>query len=147
MSSIMKLISIQSVVKVLSSSILCWMYGIVLCVMVFQLQSCTDNNVITRPQDVVFPDSSISYLRSVQPFTQITCAFSGCHGDGSRIVMTNYFTMIGNPGLLIPNKPDISTYVQVLEGKLSHNNAFYSLINDNHKRGIRRWVLEGARNN
>lgn len=112
-----------------------------------QLQSCSDGSVITRPQDVVFPDSNISYLRTVQPFTQITCAFSGCHGDGSRIVMTNYFTMIGNPGLIIPMRPDQSTYVQVLEGKLSHNNAFYSLINENHKRGIRRWVQEGAKNN
>ncbi|MBL7998452.1 MAG: hypothetical protein JNL32_07435 [Candidatus Kapabacteria bacterium] len=111
------------------------------------LHSCGDGTIATKPSDIVFPDSNVSYQSHVQPFLNLTCAFSGCHADGTRIPLTSYIGLYQTPGLLIVGKPESSTLTQVLNGILPHNNSFQRVVTDNHKAGMTRWVRDGAKNN
>ena len=120
-------------------------------VFILSLASCNDN-IISDPAQIVFPAKNVSYQNHIQPFMVLTCAYQGCHSDetmaGGRS-MTNYIALSEtmNMGLVIPGNPDGSVLVQMLEGKLPHNPYVYWIVNDNHKAGIRQWILEGALNN
>ncbi len=117
--------------------------------LIFSLLGC-DTETITRPQDIVFPDSGISFQRHVLPFFQLTCTYAGCHDEQTKagdIALTSYFHLWEKPGLVIPGDPDRSLLVQVLEGQLPHPPAFQAHITQNHIRGIRQWIKEGAKDN
>jgi hypothetical protein len=115
------------------------------------LASCNDS-IINDPDQIVFPAKNVSYQNHIQPFMVLTCAYQGCHSDetmaGGRS-MTNYIALFEtmNMGLVIQGNPDASVLIQMLEGKLPHNPYVYWKVNDNHKTGIRQWILEGAMNN
>lgn len=119
------------------------LYGILLC------SACNDT-VITTPDQIIFPDTNISYQLQVKPLLELTCAFSGCHDYESKmgsVDVTSYYALIGRAGLIIPGKPDISLLNQILEGKQSHMMSFQDRINSSQIKGLRQWVLEGAKNN
>lgn len=110
------------------------------------------SNMITQPQDVVFPDSNVRFRGHVLPFLTVTCANGGCHSDiagAAGIRLTSYSSiMFDRPNLIVPNRPSESVIIQVLEGVLPH--PFGSLdqrVTSNHVRGMRQWVAEGALNN
>ncbi|MFA6571274.1 MAG: hypothetical protein WCT77_08560 [Bacteroidota bacterium] len=111
-----------------------------------------DNSLVTD-NNLIFPDSLVSYQQHVYPFMKVKCAYVGCHGDSPQYGasrMDSYFDLfsIDNLGLIIANKPDQSKLNQVLENKLPHNPVFQSgYLTENQKKGMRRWVLEGAKNN
>ncbi|MBS1538649.1 MAG: hypothetical protein JST20_12980 [Bacteroidetes bacterium] len=111
--------------------------------------SC-DSNTITNPSQVVFPDSNVSYRAHVLPLLSLSCAYVGCHNDESaagNLRLTSYSSMFQHAGLIIPTKPDNSVLIQTIEGTLPHRATFYQEFNANQKKGMRVWVLEGARNN
>ena len=111
-----------------------------------------NNNLINNLDQVVFPDKNVSYQNHVQPFILLACAYQGCHSDetmaGGRS-MTTYTALFEtmNIGLINPGNPDGSVLIQMLEGKLPHNPYVYWNVNDNHKKGMRQWIQEGALNN
>lgn len=111
------------------------------------LCSCEQGTQYRRPQDIVFPDSGVSYLRHVRPFLDLTCAFSGCHSSSDYIPMDTYVALFQTPGLIIVGRPEQSRLNQVLEGRLAHAPVFQDRITDNHRRGTAQWVREGALNN
>lgn len=118
----------------------------------FSFSSC--DNTINSNQDIVFPDSTaVSYAVHVDPFLRVTCTYYGCHSSETRaggIVLDNYFNLMGNTiygVLVIPGQPDASLLIQVLENRIQHSYAERWRINDNHRAGMRKWVLEGANNN
>ena len=53
-------------------ALLLFFYSMFLC------SACNDN-VITSPDQIIFPDTNISYQLHVKPLLELTCAFSGCH--------------------------------------------------------------------
>lgn len=115
------------------------------------LVSCGDN-MITQPGDVIFPDTNVSFRAHVQPFLAVSCGVGGCHSDvnpAGRIRLTSYTTlMFDRANLVVPNRPDESLIIQVLDGVFSHPwGLLQERINANHRRGMRQWVLEGALNN
>jgi len=117
-----------------------------LCV-ISSCSSCS-TNTYTRAQDVIFPDSNVSYSHSVQPLMALGCAFAGCHGPNNAEPLDSYVSILsGSAGMIIPFKPDQSKLVQVIQGKLNHTYSLGNTITENHKKGIARWVLEGAKNN
>ncbi len=117
-----------------------------LCIM-SACSSCT-SDAYTRAQDVVFPDSNVSYSRSVQPLMALGCAFNGCHGPYNQAPLDTYISIIsGSAGMVIPYKPEQSKLVQVFQGKLNHTYSLGNTITENHKKGMARWVHEGAKNN
>lgn len=113
------------------------------------LSGCSDNT-ITAPDQIVFPSQQVSYQQHVKPLLELTCAFSGCHDAETAVAgvdVTGYFQLTSRAGLIIPGKPDNSLLNQILEGKQGHLLTFQQRISDAQIRGIRQWVLEGARNN
>ncbi|MEY3311403.1 MAG: hypothetical protein RL348_736, partial [Bacteroidota bacterium] len=54
------------------------LYGMLLC------SACNDT-VITTPDQIIFPDTNISYQLQVKPLLELTCAFSGCHDYESKM--------------------------------------------------------------
>jgi hypothetical protein len=124
-------------------------YSAIILVMVISMINCNGTS-ITSPKDIVFPDSNVSYLHEVNPFLTVTCGFAGCHNYSAagNVNLTDYFETMKSPGLVIPGNPDGSYLIQILEGTIPHT-AYYeqSQITANHKKGLRKWVKEGALNN
>lgn len=117
---------------------------------VLTLYNCSEN--ISNNQEVVFPDSNVSYLIHVQPFLKFTCGLSNCHNEyykAADVVLTDYFSLFTSYGgaLVFPYKPDQSALIKILEGMEVHLTPIYFRINSNQKRGMRQWILEGAKNN
>ncbi|MCS7303140.1 MAG: hypothetical protein NZ606_06880 [Candidatus Kapabacteria bacterium] len=108
---------------------------------------CQEGIVYRQPQDIVFPDSNVSYSRHVEPFLRLTCTFSGCHSASDRIPLDSYVALFQTPGLVIVGQPERSRLNQVLDGQLAHPPVFQHRITDNHRRGMAQWVREGALNN
>ncbi|HLP27973.1 MAG TPA: c-type cytochrome domain-containing protein [Candidatus Didemnitutus sp.] len=107
---------------------------------------------VTQPQDVVFPDSNVRFRGQVLPFLTVTCANGGCHNEISAaggIRLTSYTALISDrPNLVVPGRPDESTVIQVLEGKLGHPvGDLPQRVSSAQVQGMRRWVTEGALNN
>ena len=118
-------------------------------VLVFTLNACSDT-IITSPDQIVFPETNVSYQQQVRPLLELTCAFSGCHDTETAVAgidVTGYFQLTSRAGLIIPGRPDNSLLIQILEGKQGHLLTFQNRISDAQKRGVRKWVLEGALNN
>ena len=114
--------------------------------------SCSDD-LVNNPQEIVFPDSNVSFQNHVQPLITLTCSYQGCHSDISQaggIRLTDYFSYFDNPsvlGLVIPGDPDGSRLVQILENPNFHLPYIVWYVNENHKTGIRKWIEEDAKNN
>ena len=113
------------------------------------LNSCSDN-IITSPDQIIFPQENVSYQQQVRPLLELTCAFSNCHDSetaAAGVDVTSYFQLTSRAGLIIPGRPDNSLLIQILEGKQGHLLTFQNIITDAQKKGVRQWVLEGALNN
>lgn len=110
-----------------------------------------NSNTITDSRDVQFPSSGVSYSRHVQLFFDLSCNFSGCHNKDNPargLSLASYFDFIGRAGLVIPNMPDKSLLIQVIDTSLSasklHPPTFQQRITSNQIQGMRTWVKEGA---
>ncbi|MBI3260268.1 MAG: hypothetical protein HYZ54_12480 [Ignavibacteriae bacterium] len=113
------------------------------------IASCGDN-IITDPSEIVFPDSNVSYKSHVLPLLSLSCAYIGCHNDESaagNLRLTSHIAMFQHTGLIIRFKPDNSVLIQTIEGTLPHRATYRQDFNVNQKKGMRMWVLEGAKDN
>jgi hypothetical protein len=116
---------------------------------VLSLPSC-DKGTITDPQDIVFPDSGVSYHHDVQPLFDLSCAFSGCHDEYSRaggLSLRSYSDVISRTGLVLPGDSTGSVLRQIVRGVLPHTYPITALVNENQIHGIAVWIQEGAHNN
>lgn len=114
------------------------------------LNSCGET--INSNSQVVFPDSNVSFQNHVLPVLKRTCGLSYCHGEISpmgNVQIIDYFTLMNsyNGALVIPYNPNGSVLIQIIEYKLPHNPFLQWNLNANHVNGIRKWILEGAKNN
>lgn len=110
--------------------------------------SCT--NQLDSLNDIIFPEKNVSFTQHVQPFLRYSCGYSGCHGLSSAggINLTDYFSIMKVPGLVIPGNPDQSYLIQIIDNRIPHFTYFErSQINSNHIQGMKTWVREGALNN
>ena len=104
----------------------------------------------TRPGDVVFPDSNVSYSRHVQLLFDVGCNFSGCHNGTDRagtLSLTSYFDLINKPGVVVPGDSARSLLVQVVRERQPHTFSISGIVTDHQARGVAVWVEEGASNN
>src|SRR5688500_7111171 len=92
--------------------------GVALGLILF-LGSC-DDNVISSPEDVIFPDSNVSYRAHVAPFLAVGCNISGCHDlprtENRGIALTSFHHL---RDIRVVNQPGDTNaaLVQVLYGK------------------------------
>lgn len=122
-------------------------------VLALAISNCKDD--ITgdggSPSDIVFPADSVSYSRHMQPLFNQTCALSGCHDAGqppNQLKLTDYGNLILFSGVVVQFEPDQSTLVLRIEGRAGARMPLNrNPLNANQITGIRKWILEGARNN
>ena len=106
----------------------------------------------TGQTDIVFPDSNISYIRYVQPLFNLKCNFSGCHDDGTQaggLSLTNYFSAISVPGVIVPKDTAHSILVQRITGAIQPMMPPppSSPLTQNQIQGLKKWIAEGAKYN
>lgn len=113
--------------------------------------SCKDD--VTDTNNIVFPDSNISYGQTVDPLFQSSCAFSGCHDSQTRAgnySMESWYDVVGSdPGVVLAGDTVNSRLVWRIEGK--NNLVRMPLdrppLNTNQINGLKKWIKEGAKNN
>lgn len=105
--------------------------------------------VVNNPNDVVFPDSNVSYRNHVQPFLGTRCM--PCHDSynaAGGIRLTSYsYLMFDRPNLVVQGKPEQSLLIMVLEQEIPHLSGNFQNIPSSQIRGVRTWIAEGAKNN
>ena len=117
---------------------------------------CKDTINDQSPNDIVFPDSGISYGKQVEPLFFRACAFSGCHGadtfDQRGFSLDTYDHMrFGRVSIIFP--PDTAASPLMWWIEKTHGVAERmpppprDPLNSNQIKGIGRWILEGAQNN
>ncbi|SRR5713101_108423 len=132
-----------------------------LCILLFAgaivsvVAGCKDDTVDTGMIDIVFPDSNISYGRSVQPLFDRGCALSGCHVGSDApdgLQLDNYQNAVGSdPGVIRFNRDTTNSRILWrIEGTHSLPRmppSPRSPLTSNQIKGIRTWIFEGAQNN
>ncbi len=118
---------------------------------VFLLFSCKEQT-LQNPDDIVFPDSNVSFQQHTLPVLKANCGLSYCHGEVSprgNVQIYDYFSIMNSlsGALVIPYNPDGSVLVQIIEYRLPHNPSLLWKFSNNQKNGIRTWIREGAKNN
>ena len=129
-----------------------WLFALISAgLLTFAVWSCKDTVTGGGGNDIVFPDT-VSYYGQVQPLFNLKCNFYGCHGSDTyqRIGwdLTDYgrFAITGQ-GIVIPGNPDMSRLNLAVEGRTLGKEmpqGNYPLP-QNQIQGLRRWVLQGAR--
>ena len=111
---------------------------------------CKDS-VTDNENKIVFPDSNVSFRKHVQPLFNISCALSECHEKqypNRNFDLRSYSGFMYAPGIVYDSFPDNSKLIQRVEGTVEPQMPLYQKpLNSNQKKGLRKWVLEGAKNN
>ena len=113
---------------------------------------CKDD-ITGGPIDIVFPASNISYGKYVQPLFDRGCAYSGCHAGDSPpdgLNLEDYQDALSSDlGVIIPNDTTNSRIIWSIQG--THGAQRMPPDRDpltpNQIKGIKQWILEGAKNN
>jgi hypothetical protein len=111
--------------------------------------SCKSDNTVSNLNDVVFPDSKISYDRTVQPLFNIACSFGGCHDTktmAANLDLTSYQGIHQRfYDVVIPRDTVLSHLVWRIEAKYDLTPMPPTrMLNENQIRGLKQWILEGA---
>lgn len=117
----------------------------------FLFSSC--GGTINGPEDIIFPEENVSYVRHVEPFMQFTCSYYGCHSYDYRAGgrdLSSYLAITDNAmnlGLVVPYQADKSMMIKYLKKEQYHRDNQFWNINQNHINGMIKWIDEGALNN
>jgi hypothetical protein len=124
-----------------------YFFAIAAAIALLAISSCKDSsNPITNPDEIVFPDSGISYEKQVQPLFNVGCAYKGCHDSGNNLDLTRYLAWYKNPLVIIPGDTSKSTLVWCIEAQPgSPAMPPAKLLLQNQITGLKRWILEGAK--
>jgi hypothetical protein len=113
-------------------------------------EGCKDTITADQINNVVIPSSNVSYSQYIQPVLTVYCATSGCHdgtGGGGGISFTTWSNTVADPNVVFPYKPDNSSLVWVITGKVPQHPPLYYNLNANQIQGVKTWISEGAKNN
>ncbi len=112
--------------------------------------SVTDNGA-----NIVFPDANVSYGKQVEPLFLSACAIPGCHTSADKdnaggLSLETYQEATSVPLVIIPGDTVNSRLVWSLDGRngtVKMPPVGRSGLTANQIRGLKVWVLEGAKNN
>jgi hypothetical protein len=126
--------------------------GLSLAVAAVFLLSCKDEISGPGIDEIVFPDSNVSYGRHVEAVFLRACAVPGCHTADSPsggLVLETYQETMHNAGVVIPGDTLNSRLIWRIEGSGGRERMplFRPPLNENQLKGMRTWILEGAQNN
>ena len=115
------------------------------------IASCKDSsNPINKVDEIVFPDSNISYEKQIQPLFNIGCATASCHETATEqnknLDLTSYSGLMRNFGVVVSRDTSNSRLVWNIEGRPGSTLMPPSKpLLSNQIRGIRKWIMEGAK--
>ena len=113
---------------------------------VFTLLGCSSSD-ITSANDIVFPGKNVSFKAQVEPLFAVSCNMSGCHDFVSHAGDVDLTSWIGARSTKVVNAPYDTTcgLIMVVFGREFHNGSLN--LNENHRQGLKQWVIEGAQDN
>jgi hypothetical protein len=118
---------------------------------VIGLSSCRDtSNPITKIDEIVFPDSNISYEKQVQPLFNVGCANATCHDrateENKNLNLLSFEGVRANFGVVIAGDTLNSRLIWSIEGRPGTvPMPPLKPLSQNQIRGLKIWILEGAR--
>ena len=122
-----------------------------LAVILLAVASCKDtSNPVNKIDEIVFPDSNISYEKQIQPLFNIGCATASCHEvateQNKNLDLTSYSGLMRNFGVEVAKDTSNSRLVWSIEGRPGSTPMPPSKpLLTNQVRGIRKWIMEGAK--
>ena len=112
-------------------------------------QSCKDTITSTDVNNIVMPDSGVSYSLHIAPVFEVKCV--PCHNDqrsSGEVNLSSWTNVVRDPSIVFPGSDSTSILVWAIERYPSVAPMPPSeLLSRNHINGIRTWIREGAQNN
>jgi mono/diheme cytochrome c family protein len=116
-------------------------------------QNCKDTITSNDVDNMVIPDSGVSYRQHIAPVFNAKCV--NCHGVGiteAGLDLTTWSGTVANPSIVFPGEPENSSLVWSIEGRpgfpaMPPVGSPYNPLNQNQINGVRTWIAEGALNN
>ena len=116
---------------------------------------CKDSITANQLDNIVIPDSNVSYKKYIQPVFNLKCI--NCHGNGQTdggIDLTTWASTTADPNVVFKGNPDNSSLVWAIKGNYQGNaepmpplGSAYKPLTQNQVNGVVTWIKEGAKNN
>jgi Planctomycete cytochrome C len=112
-------------------------------------QSCDDSLTSTEIDNLVMPDSNVSYRMHVAPVFEVKCV--PCHNSQqgeAGLDLSSWVNATRDPTIIFPGSDSTSILVYTIERFPPYAPMPpYEWLQRNHINGIRTWIREGAQNN
>ena len=112
-------------------------------------QSCKDTITSTDVNNIIMPDSGVSYSTHIAPVFEVKCV--PCHNDqrsSGGVNLSSWTNVVRDPSIVFPGSDSTSILVWSIERYPSVAPMPPSeWLSRNHINGIRTWIREGAQNN
>jgi len=122
---------------------------LILTFVVIVAQSCDDSLTSTDIDNIVMPDSNVSYKAHIAPVFEIKCV--PCHNSQrseAGLDLSSWVNATRDPTIIFPGSDSTSILVFTIERIPPYPQMPpYELLQRNHINGIRTWIREGAQNN
>jgi len=126
-------------------------YFIILLVILLSVisQNCDDELTSNEINNIVMPDSNVSYRQHIAPVFEVKCV--PCHNDQRSeggVNLSSHTQIIRDPRIVFPGSDSTSVLVWTIERIPPYLPMPPSeWLQRNHIGGIRTWIREGAQNN
>ena len=112
-------------------------------------QNCKDTITSTDVDNIVMPDSNVSYSQHIAPVFEVKCI--PCHNDqrsDGGVNLSSWTNVVRDPSIVFPGSDSTSILVWTIERIPPYPPMPPSeWLKRNHINGIRTWIHEGALNN
>jgi hypothetical protein len=109
------------------------------------VQSCDDSLTSTDIDNIVMPDSNVSYLAHVAPVFEVKCV--PCHNSQrseAGLDLSSWVNATRDPTIIFPGSDSTSILVFTIERIPPYAPMPpYEWLKRNHINGIRTWIREG----
>ena len=124
--------------------------GLAVASLILFAQSCDDSLTSTEVDNIIMPDSSVSYSKHIAPVFEVKCV--QCHNNEGRkeagLDLSSWASATLDPSIIARGSDSTSILVFAIEGFPPYAPMPpYGKLVDNHIKGIRTWIREGALNN
>jgi hypothetical protein len=138
----------------MKSSVKFVFFILIVTLIAWQSWNCKDDVAGNDLNNIVFPDSNVSYHKQVEPLFLNGCAIpGGCHaGDppADGLSLETWLDARDKVGVIVPRFPEESRLIWAIEGRNPGKERMplsRPPLNANQIKGLRRWITEGAQNN
>jgi hypothetical protein len=112
-------------------------------------QNCDDTITSTDIDNLVMPDSNVSYSKHIAPVFEVKCV--GCHNSSrseAGLDLSSWVNATRDPSIIFPGSDSTSILVWTIERIPPYPPMPPpEWLKRNHINGIRIWIREGALNN